>query len=125
MVECGYNTSHHDARLKRLEIACFLMHSTMLLFTIAYYELNYDKQNVDYQYYLLYSMQAISVYLVITTTVRYHFDLKLLKMRFKLSEQETLWSCHKRNALILECVICLLHPSYFLHGRRGVTKTRP
>jgi anaerobic C4-dicarboxylate transporter len=37
-------------------------------------------------------------------------------MRFKLSDEETLLSSNKKKQLLLECIVCLLHPQYFLHN---------
>lgn len=48
--------------------------------------------------------------------IRYQFNLNLLKMRFKLSDEETLLSSNKKQQLLLECVVCLLHPQYLLHN---------
>lgn len=36
LVEAGYMTSHHDARVKKLEIASCFLHLTILLFSFAY-----------------------------------------------------------------------------------------
>lgn len=53
---------------------------------------------------------------VLTTVIRYQFSLNLLKMRFKLSDEENLWSSNKKGQLLAECIVCLLHPNYFLHN---------
>lgn len=36
LVECGYNTAHHDARLKKIEMASFFLHTLVLFFSIAF-----------------------------------------------------------------------------------------
>lgn len=63
LVECGYNTEHQNARLKKLETASFILHFLGFFFTIGYYELNYNQIYEDYQIYLLYTLHGISLYL--------------------------------------------------------------
>lgn len=36
LVESGFKTTHHDARVKKLEIASCFLHLTILLFSFAY-----------------------------------------------------------------------------------------
>ena len=36
LVECGHNTAHHDARLKKIEMASFFLHTLVLFFSVAY-----------------------------------------------------------------------------------------
>jgi len=48
--------------------------------------------------------------------MRYQYDVMLLKMRQKLHHEETIWSGDKKTALIIEWIICLLHPNHFLHS---------
>lgn len=38
-----------------------------------------------------------------------------MKLRYKLSEEETLLSGNKKLAILGECVICILHPWYPMH----------
>lgn len=63
LVECGYNTEHQNARLKKLETASFILHFLGFFFTIGYYELNYNQIYEDYQVYLLYTLHGTSLYL--------------------------------------------------------------
>lgn len=117
LVECGYNTTYHDARIKKLEICSFLLQFMILLFTIAYYELNYEGHDDEYQIYLLYGMHLSSAYLILSTYMKYHFYLKLMKMRYKSSEEETIWSSNRRWSLMIEILIGFIHPNYFLHNK--------
>lgn len=39
-----------------------------------------------------------------------------MKMRFKLSKEETIWSGNKKLAILAECVVTLLHPQVFLQS---------
>jgi hypothetical protein len=119
LVECGYNTEHYNARLRKLEIASFLLHFLEFFFTVGYYELNYNQVYENYQSYLLYLLHGIAIYLCLTTYVRYRVELTLLKMRYKLSAEETLWSSHKRFSFVLEIIICLMHPQYYLHSKQS------
>jgi hypothetical protein len=38
-----------------------------------------------------------------------------MKIRYKLSEEETLFSGNKKVTILAECIICLLHPWYPMH----------
>jgi hypothetical protein len=63
LVECGYNTEHHNARLKKLETASFVLHFLALFFTIGYYEMDYGQTYQEYQVYVLYTLHGVSIYL--------------------------------------------------------------
>lgn len=65
LVESGYKTNYHDRRIKKLEASCCVLHILILLFTIAYYELNYNDEDPDdyFQFWLLYSLHATSLFL--------------------------------------------------------------
>lgn len=52
---------------------------------------------------------------VLVTFIRYQAELRLMKLRLKLSEEESLWSGNKKLTILLECVIAVLHPWYILH----------
>lgn len=67
LVECGYNTEHHNARLKKLETASFILHFLGFFFSIGYYELNYNQIYEDFQIYVLYTLHGISLYLGMCT----------------------------------------------------------
>lgn len=79
------------------------------------YEVNYKGEYLEEQIYVLYVLHGLSVFLVMTTVAKYKFQLALLKMRYKLMEDETLISSRKLPQIMLECLVCLLHPQYFLH----------
>lgn len=49
--------------------------------------------------------------------MRYQSELKLMKLRFKLSEEESLWSWNKKKIILGEIIVSLLHPWYFMHGK--------
>jgi hypothetical protein len=48
------------------------------------------------------------------TFFRYQAELELMKMRFKLSHEESIWSGNKKLAILLEIIVTLLHPQIYL-----------
>lgn len=41
-----------------------------------------------------------------------------MKLRYKLSEEESLWSGNKKLVIFGECLVTLLHPWIFLHNSK-------
>ena len=48
------------------------------------------------------------------TFFRYQAELDLMKMRFKLSQEETIWSGNKKLTILVEIIVTLLHPQIYL-----------
>lgn len=48
------------------------------------------------------------------TFFRYYAELELMKMRFKLSYEESIWSGNKKLAILLEVIVTFLHPQIYL-----------
>lgn len=127
LVECGFKTEHHDARVKKLEVACCFLHLIILLFSFAYvaaadqYELSYQQEEEEYQYYLLLMMHFLSLYIcsrlspALVILSRYQAELELMKMRYKLSQEETIWSGNKKLAILIEMAVTFLHPQIYMN----------
>lgn len=69
-------------------------------------------------------MHFLSIYIgtlaspALVTLTRYSAELELMKMRYKLSKEETIWSGNKKLAILLEMVVTFLHPQVYMHDWR-------